>query len=53
MKTLITDGFDGEMPEDRNDFERDLREYMEAHRYTTEHMSRVLRMAGSLTVRKD
>lgn len=51
MKTLVTDGFDGEMPEDK--FQQDLLKYMEDHRYTTEHIARVLRLAGSLTVRKD
>jgi len=53
MKTLVTDGFDGEMPEDEGAFERGLREYMEQHKYTTEHIARVMRLAGSLTVRRD
>jgi len=52
MKTLITDGFDGEMPEDLNAFEKDLLAYMQQHKYTTDHIARVLRLAGSLTVRK-
>ena len=50
MKTLITDGFDGEIPDDK--FAQDLLAYMQAHKYTTEHIARVLRLAGSLTVRR-
>lgn len=50
MKTLVTDGFDGEMPEDK--FQQDLLQYMEDHKYTREQIARVLRLAGSLTVRK-
>lgn len=51
MKTLVTDGFDGEMPEDK--FEQDLLTYMQEHNYTREQIASVLRRAASLTVRKD